>query len=146
MGIGESDPEARPRVEALEQGFRELGWVKGKNLQLDYRWTAGDLNRAQRFAVPPWYVVRTTTSQACFLFFRTKAQKARCFAWSVATIPVVVWLAAWAILKGSEAMALDGTTVDEVVAYAFQMQVSIQNKPDNRPCDDEARGSPPKKQ
>jgi hypothetical protein len=53
MGIGESDPEARPRVEALEQGFRELGWVKGKNLQLDYRWTPGDLNRAQRFAVPP---------------------------------------------------------------------------------------------
>jgi ABC-type uncharacterized transport system substrate-binding protein len=50
MGIGESDPEARPRAEALEQGFRELGWVKGKNLQLDYRWTAGDLDRAQRFA------------------------------------------------------------------------------------------------
>ena len=50
MGIGESDPEAGPRAEALEQGFRELGWVKGKNLQLDYRWTAGDLDRAQRFA------------------------------------------------------------------------------------------------
>jgi putative tryptophan/tyrosine transport system substrate-binding protein len=50
MGIGESDPEARPRVEALEQGFRELGWIKDKNLQLDYRWTAGDLNLAQRFA------------------------------------------------------------------------------------------------
>ena len=50
MGIGESDPEAGPRVDALEQGFRELGWVKGQNLQLDYRWTAGDLERAQRFA------------------------------------------------------------------------------------------------
>jgi ABC-type uncharacterized transport system substrate-binding protein len=50
MGIGESDPEAGPRVEALEQGFRELGWTKGRNLQLDYRWTAGDLDRAQRFA------------------------------------------------------------------------------------------------
>jgi len=50
MGIGESDPEAKPRVEALEQGFRELGWAKGQNLQLDYRWTAGDLDRAQRFA------------------------------------------------------------------------------------------------
>ena len=50
MGIGENDPEAGPRVEALEQGFRELGWVKGRNLLLDYRWTAGDLDRARRFA------------------------------------------------------------------------------------------------
>src|ERR1700710_1098938 len=50
MGIGESDPEAGPRVEALELGFRELGWTKGRNLQLDYRWTAGDLDRARIFA------------------------------------------------------------------------------------------------
>jgi putative tryptophan/tyrosine transport system substrate-binding protein len=50
MGIGEGDPEAGPRVEALEQSFHELGRVKGQNLQLDYRWTAGDLDRAQRFA------------------------------------------------------------------------------------------------
>jgi putative tryptophan/tyrosine transport system substrate-binding protein len=50
MGIGDSDPEAGPRVEALEQSFHELGWIKGQNLQLDYRWTAGDLDRAQHFA------------------------------------------------------------------------------------------------
>jgi putative tryptophan/tyrosine transport system substrate-binding protein len=50
MGIGENDPEAGPRVEALEAGLRELGWVKGRNLQLDYRWSAGDLDRTQRFA------------------------------------------------------------------------------------------------
>jgi putative ABC transport system substrate-binding protein len=50
MGIGENDPEAGPRVDALEQGFRELGWVKGRNLRLDYRWTAGDRDRAQLFA------------------------------------------------------------------------------------------------
>lgn len=50
MGIGENDPEAGPRVEALEAGLRELDWVKGRNLQLEYRWTAGDLDRTQRFA------------------------------------------------------------------------------------------------
>src|SRR6201981_63493 len=50
MGIGENDPEAGPRVEALEAGFHELGWVKGRNLELDYRWTAGDLDRTQRLA------------------------------------------------------------------------------------------------
>jgi putative ABC transport system substrate-binding protein len=50
MGIGENDPEAGPRAEALEQGLRELGWVRARNLQLDYRWTAGDLYRARVFA------------------------------------------------------------------------------------------------
>jgi len=50
MGIGENDPEAGPRVEALEAGLRELGWVKGRNLRLEYRWTAGDPDRTQRFA------------------------------------------------------------------------------------------------
>ena len=50
MGIGEDDPEATPRVDALRQGFRERGWVEGRSIQLDYRWTAGDLERTQRFA------------------------------------------------------------------------------------------------
>jgi putative tryptophan/tyrosine transport system substrate-binding protein len=50
MGIGENDPEAGPRVEALEGGLRELGWVKGRDLELDYRWTAGDPDSAGRFA------------------------------------------------------------------------------------------------
>ena len=50
MGIGENDPEAGPRVEALEGGLRELGWTKGGNLELDYRWTAGDADSAGRFA------------------------------------------------------------------------------------------------
>src|ERR1700759_891616 len=50
MGIGDNDPEAGPRVEALEGGLRELGWVEGRNLQLEYRWTAGDPDNAERFA------------------------------------------------------------------------------------------------
>jgi putative ABC transport system substrate-binding protein len=50
MGIGEDDPEAKPRVEALQQGLQEHGWREGQNIQLDYRWTAGDLERTRRFA------------------------------------------------------------------------------------------------
>ena len=42
MGIGDGDPEAKPRVEALQTGLRELGWTEGHNIHLDYRWTAGD--------------------------------------------------------------------------------------------------------
>ena len=50
MGIGEDDPEAKPRVDALREGLQERGWVQGRNLQLEYRWTAGDLGRTQRLA------------------------------------------------------------------------------------------------
>ena len=50
MGIGEDDPEAKPRVDALRQGLQERGWKEGQNIQLEYRWTAGDLDRTQRLA------------------------------------------------------------------------------------------------
>jgi putative tryptophan/tyrosine transport system substrate-binding protein len=43
MGLVASDPEAQSRVAALENGLRELGWVKGRNLSIEYRW-AGDGN------------------------------------------------------------------------------------------------------
>jgi putative ABC transport system substrate-binding protein len=49
MGIGENDPEAKPRLEALENGFKELGWT-GDRIHLDYRWTHGDLDRTRLFA------------------------------------------------------------------------------------------------
>jgi len=43
MGLVASDPEAESRVVAFEKGLRELGWVKGRNLSIEYRW-AGDGN------------------------------------------------------------------------------------------------------
>jgi putative tryptophan/tyrosine transport system substrate-binding protein len=50
MGIAESDPEATPRIEALRNGLQQLGWIDGRNVHLDYRWTAGDLDRTLLFA------------------------------------------------------------------------------------------------
>ncbi len=49
MGIDENDPEAKPRREALENGFKELGWT-GDRIHLDYRWTDGDVDRTRLFA------------------------------------------------------------------------------------------------
>jgi putative ABC transport system substrate-binding protein len=50
MGISDSDPEAKPRVEAFRKGMEELGWTEGRNVRLDYRWTAGDPDRTVLFA------------------------------------------------------------------------------------------------
>lgn len=50
MGIGDTDPEAHPRVAAFQGGLKDLGWTEGHNIHLDYRWTAGNLDRTARFA------------------------------------------------------------------------------------------------
>lgn len=50
MGAAENDPEGIRRAAAFQQGLRELGWVVGTNLRIDYRWAAGEPDRFQRFA------------------------------------------------------------------------------------------------
>jgi len=42
MALARTDPEAQLRAKALEAGLRELGWVEGRNLRLDYRWAPGE--------------------------------------------------------------------------------------------------------
>jgi putative ABC transport system substrate-binding protein len=48
--IAESDLEAQSTVAALHQELRKLGWVNGRNLQVDHRWAAGNPERATAFA------------------------------------------------------------------------------------------------
>ena len=38
MGLAANDPEAQSRVAALEKGLQEAGWVKDRNLRIEYRW------------------------------------------------------------------------------------------------------------
>jgi ABC-type uncharacterized transport system substrate-binding protein len=38
MSFAANDPEARLRVAAFEEGLRDLKWVEGQNLRIDYRW------------------------------------------------------------------------------------------------------------
>jgi putative ABC transport system substrate-binding protein len=45
LAIAENDPEAQSRLAALRQGLAELGWTEGRNIHIDYRFGAGDLDR-----------------------------------------------------------------------------------------------------
>ena len=40
IGFSESDPGVAPRIANFEQGLRELGWIKGRNIQIHYRLAA----------------------------------------------------------------------------------------------------------
>ena len=42
MGLAESDLEAHRRVRAFERALAEHGWVKGRNIRIEYRWAAGN--------------------------------------------------------------------------------------------------------
>src|SRR5262249_41827266 len=51
MAVAESDEDSPTRVSAFEQSLARLGWTLGRNLWIDYRWAAGDIERI-RIAVP----------------------------------------------------------------------------------------------
>jgi len=46
----ESDPYAKAQFDAFVQGLAELGWSEGRNLRMDVRWAAGDLDRVRMYA------------------------------------------------------------------------------------------------
>jgi len=59
MGV-EDDPQNRLRIGAFVQRLRQLGWIEGRNVQIDYRWAvpvpasarrSGDADRIRRSAV-----------------------------------------------------------------------------------------------
>jgi ABC-type uncharacterized transport system substrate-binding protein len=45
MNNAENDPEGQARAAAFRQGLQALGWTEGKNLRINWYWTAGDLGR-----------------------------------------------------------------------------------------------------
>ena len=50
MGYPEGDPQAQANVTALRRGLQNLGWIEGRNVQIDYRWAGGDPDKARAFA------------------------------------------------------------------------------------------------
>src|SRR4030095_368390 len=48
--LAESDPEAKAYSAAFLNGLQDSGWIVGRNLQVDFRWTGGDIGRARRYA------------------------------------------------------------------------------------------------
>jgi ABC-type uncharacterized transport system substrate-binding protein len=49
MGLAD-DPEARARAKTFETALQEEGWAVGRNVKIDYRFTAGDAQRTHALA------------------------------------------------------------------------------------------------
>jgi len=50
MYLAADDPDSPALVAAFARGLQELGWIEGRNIQIDYRWGGGDLDRVRRYA------------------------------------------------------------------------------------------------
>jgi putative ABC transport system substrate-binding protein len=82
MGTTENDLDGQAAIRTFRQSLQVLGWTEGQNIRIDYRWAAGNLDRARAHAtelatlVPDVVVVNGTQAL-------TAAQRA------TQTIPIV---------------------------------------------------------
>jgi putative ABC transport system substrate-binding protein len=64
MLLSADDPVARARIAAFVQGLGQLGWIDGRNLRIDYRWTVGSADQlrsdaAELVALAPDVILAT---------------------------------------------------------------------------------------
>src|ERR1700676_3191384 len=49
-GLAKDDSDAQAQYAAFIQGLSQLGWVDGRNVHIDTRWSAGSSADARRYA------------------------------------------------------------------------------------------------
>ena len=50
LGGAESDPQIVEGLTAFKTALRDLGWIEGRNVEIDYRFGVADLDRMRTFA------------------------------------------------------------------------------------------------
>jgi ABC-type uncharacterized transport system substrate-binding protein len=50
MNTAADSPEAQPRLLAFREGLQQLGWSDGRNVRIDIRWGANDVELDRRYA------------------------------------------------------------------------------------------------
>jgi putative ABC transport system substrate-binding protein len=50
MNLAADDPQSSKQISAFLDGLRERGWAPGSNLQIEYRWGAGDTGLDRKYA------------------------------------------------------------------------------------------------
>jgi putative tryptophan/tyrosine transport system substrate-binding protein len=71
MNLAADDPESQRRMTGFVQALQALGWTDGRNVKIDYRWGAGDVELYRRYAaellalMPDVVLVSGTRSWRC---------------------------------------------------------------------------------
>jgi ABC-type uncharacterized transport system substrate-binding protein len=77
MSASENDPEYQAYLAAFREGLQKRGWSEGRNIRIDYRWAAQDMEAMQRFAkelvaLQPELVLSSTTPTTAALLQQTR--------------------------------------------------------------------------
>ena len=48
--LKQNDPESQTYLTAFREGLQKTGWLVGRNLEIEYRWTGGDPQLARKYA------------------------------------------------------------------------------------------------
>jgi putative tryptophan/tyrosine transport system substrate-binding protein len=70
MGGAANDPLVKERVASIEKPLRELGWIVGRDIEIHYRWGAGDTDLTRTYTKeligmqPDVLIAHTNTSMA----------------------------------------------------------------------------------
>ena len=77
MPLASDNPEGQARIVALVQGLQKLGWTEGRNLQIEYRWDTGDLQKAagELVALSPDVIFASTTPAVAALQQATRSAR-----------------------------------------------------------------------
>lgn len=49
-GLAAGDPEGQTRIAAFLHELQHLGWTDGRNIKIDYRWSADNADEARKYA------------------------------------------------------------------------------------------------
>ena len=74
MALAADDPEALARVKGFESAWPELRWIRGQNIQVDYRWAPYDLRNVANDLVASSPDVILTISTPVLTAVRTATQ------------------------------------------------------------------------
>ena len=76
-GGDRDDPRSQPNTAAFLQALQQLGWTDGRNVRIDYRWPAGDADKARKYAaelvaLAPNVIVAVSTASLAPLLQATR--------------------------------------------------------------------------
>jgi putative tryptophan/tyrosine transport system substrate-binding protein len=77
MGYAESDHEAQSWVAAFREELRKLGWMDGRNIEIDTRWATADVEWMKRFAkelvaLQPDFILTSSTPATAAMLQHTR--------------------------------------------------------------------------
>src|SRR5258706_15334632 len=77
MGFAESDHGAQSGVAGFREELRKLGWMEGRNIEIDTRWATADVESMQAFAkelvaLQPDFILTSSTPATAAMVQQTR--------------------------------------------------------------------------